>query len=39
MRLSERKNVDFPHPDGPIRAVTERGSMDIETSCTAKVSP
>ena len=22
MRLSERRNVDLPHPDGPMNAVT-----------------
>src|ERR1700693_551354 len=24
-RLIERRKVDFPHPEGPISAVTERG--------------
>ncbi len=26
-RLMDRRNVDLPHPEGPIRAVTERGWM------------
>ncbi len=28
MRLIERRNVDLPHPDGPMRAVTVRGCID-----------
>jgi hypothetical protein len=28
-RLIERRNVDLPHPDGPMSAVTARGGMDI----------
>jgi hypothetical protein len=35
MRFSVRMKVDFPHPDGPIKAVTERGSIVIVTSSTA----
>src|SRR5437762_8650277 len=31
MRFRERKNVDFPHPDGPIRATTERSGTSRET--------
>jgi hypothetical protein len=27
--------VDLPQPDGPMKAVTLRGSMVIETSSTA----
>jgi hypothetical protein len=27
MRFSERTNVDFPHPEGPITAVTWRSAM------------
>src|SRR5580693_7851547 len=30
MRLRMRRNVDFPHPDGPINAVTLPGSIDSE---------
>ena len=30
MRLRMRKNVDLPHPDGPINAVTCPGFMDSE---------
>ena len=32
MRLIERRNVDFPQPDGPISAVTVRGATtgDVE---------
>ena len=39
MRLMERRKVDFPHPDGPMNAVTARGSMTIETSSTALKAP
>ncbi len=39
IRLSVRRKVDFPHPDGPMSAVTERGSITIETSSTARKSP
>src|SRR5215831_5770997 len=31
IRLSMRRNVDLPHPDGPIRAVTVPGSIVRET--------
>ena len=27
MRLSVRRNVDLPQPDGPMKAVTVRGSI------------
>src|SRR3954470_18175442 len=37
-RLSERRNVDFPQPDGPMMAVTLLGSMVSETSSTADTS-
>src|SRR5262245_58245548 len=39
MRLRLRKNVDFPHPDGPINATTEHSGMVSETSYSACVSP
>jgi len=39
MRLTVRKNVDLPHPDGPMSAVTVRGSIDIDTSATARKLP
>jgi hypothetical protein len=31
--------VDLPQPDGPMNAVTERGSIVIDTSSTALKSP
>jgi len=31
MRFNERRKVLFPHPDGPMMAVTDFGSMVIET--------
>src|SRR5665648_80041 len=39
MRLSVRMKVDFPQPDGPMIAVTERGSITIVTSATARNAP
>ncbi len=39
MRFSVRRKVDLPQPEGPMKAVTERGSMDMETSFTAWKSP
>jgi len=35
MRFSVRRSVDFPQPDGPMKAVTDRGSTVIETFSTA----
>ncbi len=35
MRLSERSTVDLPQPEGPMKAVTLRGSTVSETSATA----
>ena len=35
IRLRERSTVDLPQPDGPMIAVTLRGSMVIDTSSTA----
>jgi hypothetical protein len=31
MRLMVRSTVDFPHPDGPMNAVTLRGAIVKET--------
>jgi hypothetical protein len=39
MRLSVRRNVDLPQPDGPMNAVTARGSISMETPSTARKSP
>ena len=39
MRLSERKNVDLPQPEGPMSAVTERSSMFIDTGPSAVLAP
>ncbi len=35
MRLSERRNVDLPQPDGPISATTDRSGMVSEMSQSA----
>ena len=39
MRLRVRRNVDLPQPDGPMKAVTERGSTVIEMSSIALWAP
>ena len=39
MRFSVRRNVDLPQPDGPMNAVTDRGSTVIVTSSTALKPP
>ena len=39
MRLSVRRNVDLPQPDGPMKAVTLRGSIESDTPSTARNSP
>jgi len=39
IRLRQRKKVDFPHPDGPISAVTWSSWMVIEISDSAGFSP
>jgi len=39
IRFRVRRNVDLPHPEGPMKAVTVRGSMVIETPSTARKSP
>src|SRR5512142_1229933 len=33
MRLRQRMKVDFPHPDGPMMAVTRLAPISIEISC------
>src|SRR5688500_11756177 len=38
-RLRQRRKVDFPHPDGPITAVTSRSRRSNDTSRMADVSP
>ena len=32
IRLRQRRNVDFPQPDGPMNAVTRSSCTSIETS-------
>ncbi len=39
IRLRERMKVDLPQPDGPMKAVTERGSMAMSTPSTARNLP
>jgi len=39
MRLRQRRYVDFPQPEGPIRAITERSGMLRSTSKSACFSP
>jgi hypothetical protein len=39
MRLKHRRNVDFPQPDGPINAVTERSGISTDTDLSACFSP
>jgi len=39
MRFRQRSSVDFPHPDGPMMAVTAWAEIDIDTSLTAGLSP
>jgi hypothetical protein len=39
IRFSVRSSVDLPQPDGPMNAVTDRGSTDIEMSSMACVEP
>ncbi|GMV11153.1 MAG: hypothetical protein AMXMBFR55_28870 [Gemmatimonadota bacterium] len=35
----ERRKVDFPHPDGPMNAVTERAGIVRSMECSACFSP
>jgi len=39
IRLIERRKVDLPQPDGPIRAVTEFSGTSRDTSNRACLSP
>src|SRR5579864_5504246 len=39
MRFRQRRNVDFPQPDGPMMAVTDRSWNVMETSRTAAIEP
>ena len=39
MRLSERRNVDLPQPDGPMSAVTVFSGKASETFSTALCLP
>ena len=40
MRFSDRRNVDLPHPDGPISAVIElRVDVHADIASTALKSP
>ena len=39
MRLSERRKVDLPQPDGPMKAVTDFAGMLMLTPSTARKSP
>jgi hypothetical protein len=37
--LIERSSVDLPQPEGPMKAVTERGSISRSTSKSACLAP
>jgi hypothetical protein len=39
IRLIDRRNVDFPQPDGPMSAVMLRGSIETLTFSTARKLP
>src|SRR6185295_13646202 len=39
IRLRQRRRVDLPQPEGPMKAVTRRSSMSIEMSCRTWFSP
>ena len=39
VRFMARSIVDLPHPEGPMKAVTVRGSIVMLTSCTAVSAP
>ena len=39
VRFMARSIVDLPHPEGPMKAVTVRGSIVMLTSCTAVSTP
>ena len=36
IRLSDRKNVDLPHPEGPMKAVTWFRSTSMEMDVSAR---
>ena len=39
IRLRQRRKVDLPQPDGPMKAVTSCGLMSIDTLFSACLSP
>ncbi len=39
IRFKVRRNVDLPQPEGPMKAVTERGSTVMEMSSMARWLP
>ena len=39
MRLMQRRNVDLPHPDGPMKLITPRSGISTDTSLSACFSP
>ena len=39
IRLSERRNVDLPQPDGPMSAVTWLGWIFSETLSSTRCAP
>ncbi len=39
MRLKQRSSVDLPQPDGPMKAVTRRLGIFIDTLFSAMSSP
>ena len=39
IRFRVRRNVDLPQPEGPMKAVTDRGSTVRDTPSTALKSP
>jgi hypothetical protein len=39
MRFKQRRNVDLPHPEGPISAVTLRGSISMLMFESARDAP
>ena len=39
MRLMQRRNVDLPQPDGPMKAITPLSGMSTFTSFRACFSP
>ena len=39
MRLMQRRNVDLPQPEGPMKAMTPRSGMSTLTLFSARFSP